>query len=144
MEESEKDFWFNMGKNFYSKRKYEHALFCFYKAIEKGNDTIEVLESTGVCLFALNKIEQARQIFDYLKNQFPSNVRPLVFLSMCDILSLNPENACKNIDLALSLNKEETYELLSAFYQDYFELSKDIPSQTKAFLERKLETLKLR
>ena len=135
--------WFVKGKAHYVDAQYDEALSCFSKAAEIDRENAQIWHMMGYALITLNRLQEAEQALEYVKATQPTNAEAVAALAICQAMLLKPEDSRRNIELGLALNKEVTLAMLEHFHDKFFSISKETASNTKAIIERILETLKL-
>jgi len=135
--------WFVKGKAHYVEREFEEAYASFSKSAEIERENPKVWQMMGYCLLSLNQYSDAEKCLDYVKAAEPANIEAVCALGISQVLQNKPQDARRNFDLALSMNKQTTCNVLEHFYENVFSASKDTSSTAKALLERVLETIKL-
>jgi len=135
--------WFMKGKAHYVDSQFEEALSCFSKAAEIDRENPQIWHMMGYALITLNRLPEAEQALEYVKATQPTNAEAITALAICQVMLLKPDEARRNIELGLALNKSVTHAMLEHFHDKFFSISKETASNTKAIIERILETIKL-
>lgn len=135
--------WFVKGKAHYVDSQFEEALACFSKAAEIDKENPLIWHMMGYSLISLNRLSEAEQSLDYVKATQPTNTEAVCALGICQAMQNKPDEAKKNFDTAIALDKPVAIAMLEHFHDKFFGLSKETQSRTKALIERVLETKKL-
>jgi len=135
--------WFVKGKAHYIDNQFEEAYSCFCKAAEIERENPQIWQMMGYSLITLNRYPDAEKCLEYVKATEPTNVEAVCALGICQVLGNKPQDAKRNIDLALSMGKPTTIAMLEHFHEKFFAVSKETSSRAKAQIERTLETVKL-
>lgn len=135
--------WFMKGKAHYVDSQFEEALSCFSKAAEIERENPNIWHMMGYALITLDRLSEAEQALDYVKATQPTNTEAICALGICQCMQGKPEEARKNVELAIALNKQTTFAMLDHFHDKFFSVSKETASGTKAIIERMLETMKM-
>ncbi|MFA4982931.1 MAG: tetratricopeptide repeat protein [Candidatus Micrarchaeia archaeon] len=135
--------WLVKGKAHYIDNQFDEAYACFCKAAEIERENPQIWQMMGYSLITLNRYDDAEKCLEYVKAAEPSNVEAACALGICNILQNKPQEAKRNIDLALSMGKPTAIAMLEHFHEKFFAISKETSSRAKAQIERTLETVKL-
>jgi anaphase-promoting complex subunit 3 len=136
--------WFMKGRAHYASSQFEEALSCFSKAASLDRQNPAIWHMIGYTLISLNRLGEAEEALNYVKSAQPTNAEAICALGICQVMQNKPSEARKNIELALSINKQTTIAMLEHFHDKFFSTSQETSSSTKAIIERMLETLKIR
>ncbi len=135
--------WFVKGKAHYIDAQFDDALSCFSKAAEIEREKPEIWHMMGYCLISLNRLAEAEQALEYVKASQPTNAEAVCALGICQVMQNKNEEAKRNIDIAVSIDKSTSSAMLDHFNDKFFSVSKEVEQKTKVMIERILETLKL-
>ncbi len=135
--------WFVKGKAHYVDNQFEDALSCFSKAAELDSENPQIWHMMGYSLISLNRLPEAEEALEYVKAVQPTNSEAICSLGICQVMQGKPDEAKKNFDTAISMDKPISMLMLEHFHDKFFGVSKETQSGTKAMIERILETIKL-
>ncbi|HIH18485.1 TPA: tetratricopeptide repeat protein [Candidatus Micrarchaeota archaeon] len=135
--------WFVKGKAHYVASEFEQALACFSKAAELDKENPQIWHMMGYALISLNRLSEAEEALAYVKATDAINSEAVCALGICQVMQNKPEEARKNFEAALNMDKPITMLMLEHFHDKFFSVSKETQSRTKAMIERILETIKL-
>lgn len=135
--------WFMKGKAHYVDSQFEEALTCFSKAAEIERENAHIWHMMGYTLITLDRLPEAEQALDYVKAAQPTNAEAICALGICQTMQNKPEEARKNVELSIALNKSVAFAMLDHFHDKFFSVSQETASGTKAIIERMLETMKV-
>jgi len=135
--------WFVKGKAHYIDNQFEDALTCFSKAAEIEKENPMIWHMMGYSLISLNRLGEAEQALAYVKAVAPENTEAICALGICQVMQNKPNEAKENINTALSQNKKLAFDMLEHFHEKFFSLSKETTANTKAMIERVMQTIKL-
>lgn len=135
--------WFVKGKAHYIDGQFDDALACFSKAAEMDQENPQIWHMMGYSLISLNRLPEAEEALEYVKATQPTNSEAICALGICQAMQNKPEEAKKNFDTAISMDKPISMLMLEHFHDKFFGISKETQPRTKAMIERILETIKL-
>lgn len=135
--------WFVKGKAHYVDRQFEEALDCFSKAAKLDNENPRIWHMMGYALISLNRLDEAEEALNYVKAVQPENVEAICALGICQAMRGKHEEARANFEEAVAINKQTSIAMLEHFNEKFVSLSKEVSSNTKALIERAIETVKL-
>lgn len=135
--------WFVKGKAHYVESQFEDALACFSKAAELDRENPQIWHMMGYALISLNRLPEAEEALEYVKASEPANSEAVCALGICQAMQNKVDDAKKNFDAAISMDKPISMLMLEHFHDKFFGVSKETQPRTKAMIERILETIKL-
>ena len=135
--------WFMKGKAHYADNQFDEALTCFSKAAEIERENPNIWHMMGYTFITLGRLPEAEQALEYVKAAQPDNAEAICALGICQAMQNKPNEARKNVDFAIALNKSVAFAMLEHFHDKFFSVSKDTAAGTKAIIERMLETMKM-
>lgn len=135
--------WFVKGKAHYVDQQFDDALSCLSKAAQIDQENPQVWQMMGYCLISMNRLPEAEEALEYVKGTQPTNAEAVCALGISQVMQNKPAEARKNIETAIALNKSVSISMLEHFHENFFSVSKETNSSTKAMIERVLETLKI-
>ncbi|MCX8175502.1 MAG: tetratricopeptide repeat protein [Candidatus Micrarchaeota archaeon] len=135
--------WFVKGKAHYVDLQFEEALACLSKAAQIDRQKPEIWHMMGYVLISLNRLQEAEEALAYVKATQPTNTEAVCALGIVQVMQGKAEEARKNFEVAMALDKSLSISMLEHFHDKYFAISKTTDSRTKAMIERLLETLKI-
>jgi len=135
--------WFIKGKAHYVEGQFEDALASFSKAAELDRENPKIWHMMGYALISLNRLQEAEEALAYTRAVEPTNAEAACALGICQVMQNKPDEARKNFEAALSMDKPIAILMLEHFHDKFFSVSKETQSRTKAMIERVLETKKL-
>lgn len=135
--------WFVKGKAHYIDNQFDEALACFSKAAEIEKENPQIWHMMGYCCITLGDTAKAEECLEYVKAVQPDNCEAICALGIAQAMQGKAAEARSNFEVALAVNKPVAFAMMEHFHDKFFSLSKETASNTKAMIERTLETLKL-
>ena len=135
--------WFAKGKAHYVDNQFDEALACYSKALELDRENPQIWHMMGYCLITTDDLPKAEECLAYVKAVQPDNCEAVCALGIAQVMQGKVTGARENFELAITIDKPVAIAMLEHFHEKFVAPSKEAASNTKAMIERVLETIKI-